>query len=87
LTIGLTPYCSYHIVSAQSPIKNLGFLGVFADFGAFGKDVPGAEFAAKMLVWACVWAMSLAFISRCIQPTTLYKAREAMAKQSAFDSP
>ena len=33
---------------AQLPIKKLGFLGVFADLGAFGKDVPGVEFAANV---------------------------------------
>lgn len=33
---------------AQLPIKKLGFLGVFADLGAFGKDVPGIELAANV---------------------------------------
>lgn len=33
---------------AQLPIKKLGFLGVFADLGAFGKDIPGIEFAANV---------------------------------------
>ncbi len=32
----------------QLPVKKLGFLGVFADLGAFGKDDPGVELAANV---------------------------------------